>query len=284
MITCHFTSEAAHMTKLIITVAPTGSVPTKKNNPHIPIHPDEIIQTGILCEKSGASIIHIHARNPVDETPSTDFHIFKEIYQGLKQETNLIIQISTGGRAGMGYEQRSERLSLQPEMASLTTGSVNFPSSVYANSPDLIKALATDMKAYGIKPELEIFDVSMIQNGLNLANQDLIPTPLHFNFVLGLGGAIPATIENLVHLKNSIPRGSTWTVSGIGVSQLPMCIHAIAMGGHARVGLEDCIYFRKGELASNEQLVNRIVETSKIIGRKIATPDEARNILGLASS
>ncbi len=269
------------MTKLIITVAPTGSVPTKKHTSHIPIRPDEIIQEGILCEKSGASIIHIHARNPVDETPSTDFQIFKEIYQGLKRETDLIIQISTGGRAGMEYEKRSERLSLEPEMASLTTGSVNFPSSVYANSPDLIKALATDMKTYNIKAEIEVFDVSMIQNGLNLVDQGLMAHPLHFNFVMGLKGAIPATIENLVHLKNSIPREATWTVSGIGASQLPMCVHAIAMGGHTRVGLEDCIYFRKDELASNKQLVVRIAQVSKIIGREIATPDEARKILHL---
>ncbi len=269
------------MEKLIITVAPTGSVPTKKNNPNVPINPDEIIQNGIACEKSGASIIHIHARNPVDETASTDFQIFKEIFQGLEQETNLILQISTGGRAGMEYEKRSERLRLKPEMASLTTGSVNFPSSVYANSPDLIKFLATDMKNYGIKPEIEVFDVSMIQNALDLANQGLIVQPIHFDFVMGLKGAIPATIENLVHLKHSIPPGSTWTVAGIGAFQLPMCVHAITMGGHARVGLEDCIYFQKGELASNEMLVDRMVRISHITGREVATPDEARKILGL---
>ncbi|WP_457553459.1 3-keto-5-aminohexanoate cleavage protein [Desulfobacula sp.] len=269
------------MEKLIITIAPTGSVPTKKNTPHVSIRPDEIIQTGILCEKAGASIIHIHARNPVDETASTRFSIFKEIYQGLKQETNLILQISTGGRAGMAYEQRSERLSLKPEMASLTTGSVNFPSSVYANSPDLINSLALDMKTHGIKPEIEVFDVSMIQNALDLVEKDVIQTPLHFDFVMGLKGAIPATIENLVHLKNSIPHDSTWTVAGIGAFQLPMCVHAIAMGGHVRVGLEDCIYFSKGKLASNQQFVDRIVQTSEIMGRKIATPDEARKILGL---
>ena len=269
------------MEKLIITIAPTGSIPTKKNNPNVPIRPDEIIQTGILCEKAGASIIHVHARNPVDETASTEFHLFEEIHKGLKQETNLIIQISTGGRAGMEYEQRCERLSLKPEMASLTTGSVNFPSSVYVNSPDLISALAKDMKTHGIKPEIEVFDTSMIQNALNLSGQGLIDQPLHFDFVMGLKGAIPATIENLVHLKNSIPHGSTWTVAGIGPFQLPMGIHAIAMGGHVRVGLEDCIYFSKGKLASNEQLVNRIVQLSNIMGREIATPDEAREILGL---
>ncbi len=269
------------MNKLVITIAPTGSISTKKDNPNVPISPDEIIQTGIKCEKAGASIIHIHARHPVDETPSTDFELFKEIYQGLKQETNLIIQISTGGRAGMEYEKRSERLSLKPEMASLTTGSVNFPSSVYANSPDLIKALAKDMKNYGIKPEIEVFDVSMVQNALTLVNLGLISQPLHFDFVMGLKGAIPATIENLLHLKNCIPQGSTWTTAGIGAFQLSMCTHAILMGGHVRVGLEDCIYFRRGEIASNEQLVKRIVQVSSIFGRKIATPDEARKILNL---
>lgn len=269
------------MEKLIITVAPTGSIPKKKDNPNVPVTPDEIIQTGILCEKAGASIIHVHARNPVDESASTDFNIFKEIYQGLRQETNLIVQISTGGRAGMEYEKRSERLILKTEMASLTTGSVNFPSSVYANSPDLIKSLAKDMKTNGIKPEIEVFDVSMIQNALDLAAIKLIDSPLHFDFVMGLKGAIPATIENLVHLKNCIPDDSTWTVAGIGASQLPMCSHAVAMGGHVRVGLEDCIYFSRGKLASNEQLVERIALISTIMNREIATPDQARKILNL---
>ena len=181
----------------------------------------------------------------------------------------------------MEYEKRSERLSLKPEMASLTTGSVNFTSSVYANSPDLICALAKDMKTYGIKPEIEVFDVSMIQNALDLADQDLMDQPLHFDFVMGLKGSIPATIENLVHLKNSTPPKATWTVAGIGANQLPMGVHAISMDGHVRVGLEDCIYFKKGELATNEQLVSRIVQISKIMGRQVAGPDEARKILGL---
>ncbi len=136
-------------------------------------------------------------------------------------------------------------------------------------------------KAYGIKPEVEVFDISMIQNALDLVDQGFMNQPLHFDFVMGLKGAIPATIENLVHLKNSIPGSATWTVAGIGSCQLPMATHAIVMGGHVRVGLEDCIYFRKGELASNEQLVKRIAQVSEIMGREIATPDEAREILGL---
>lgn len=269
------------MEKLIITAAPTGSLPQKKDNPNVPISPDEIIQEGILCEKAGASIIHVHARNPVDESPSTDTAIFKEIHQGLKQETNLIIQISTGGRAGMAYEERSERLALASEMASLTTGSVNFASSVYANSPQLIEYLAQDMKTYGIKPEIEVFDTSMISNALDLVKKDLVQTPLHFDFVLGLKGAIPATIENLVHMKNCIPADSTWTVAGIGAAQLSMGVHAIAMGGHVRVGLEDNIYFSKGIKASNVQLVDRMVQLSHLMGRHVAEPDDARKILGL---
>jgi 3-keto-5-aminohexanoate cleavage enzyme len=269
------------MEKLIITVAPTGSVPKKQNNPHVPITPKEIIETGVRCEAAGASILHIHARNPLDESPSPEFAIFKETYLGLKEKTNLILQISTGGRAGMAYEKRCDRLKLRPEMASLTTGSVNFPDSVYENSPSLIEALAGDMIRYGIKPEMEIFDLSMIANALDLVPKGLAVPPLHFDFVMGLKGAMPASIENLVHLKNSIPRDATWTVAAIGSGQLVMGIHAILMGGHVRVGLEDNIYYRKGELASNERLIERIVKLAAEVGREVATPDEARKILSL---
>jgi 3-keto-5-aminohexanoate cleavage enzyme len=166
-------------------------------------------------------------------------------------------------------------------MASLTTGSVNFPDSVYANSPELIERLARDMRTYGIRPEMEIFDVSMIRNAVELAEKGLAEAPLHFDFVMGLKGAIPATIENLVHLKNSIPAGSTWTVAGIGAAQLVMNTHAILMGGHVRIGLEDNIYFRKGELAPNERFVERMVKLAAEFGRPVATPDEARRIMHL---
>jgi 3-keto-5-aminohexanoate cleavage enzyme len=269
------------MEKLIITVAPTGSMPTKKMTPHIPITPEEIIETGVRCESTGASIYHIHARNPQDESPSSDYGLFEEIHNGLKERTNLILQISTGGRAGMAYEQRNERLKLKPEMASLTTGSVNFPNRVYENSPALIVALARDMLRYGIKPEMEIFDVSMINNALELVTQQLAVPPLHFDFVMGLKGAIPATIENLVHMKNTIPSDATWSVTGIGPAQLVMNTHAILMGGHVRVGLEDNIYYRRGELSTNEQLVERMVRFSREFGRDVASPDEARRILHL---
>jgi len=269
------------MEKLIITVAPTGSLPQKKHNPHVPITPREIIATAVRCQAAGAAIIHVHVRNLKDESPSTDFHLFEEVIQGLRAETDLIIQISTGGRAGMSYEERCERLRLAPEMASLTTGSVNFPNSVYANSPELIEKLASDMLRHGIKPEMEIFDLSMIQNALDLVGKNLVQPPLHFDFVMGLKGAIPATAENLIHMKNTIPPGSTWSAAGIGPAQLPINTMAILMGGHSRVGLEDNIYYRKGELAANEQLVERMVRLGRELGRETAGPEEARKILGL---
>ena len=269
------------MEKLIITVAVTGSLPTKRMTPHVPITPQEIVRDGIACEAAGASIIHIHARNPQDESASTDLAVFAAICRGIREKTNLITQISTGGRAGMAYEQRCERLQLKPEMASLTTGSVNFPDSVYENSPALIEALAADMQKYSIKPEMEIFDVSMISNAIALADKDLVAAPLHFDFVLGLKGALPATVAHLVHLRNTIPPGATWTVAGIGRAQLAMATHAILMGGHVRVGLEDNIYFRKGELATNAQLVERIVQLAHILGREVATPNDARQLLNL---
>jgi 3-keto-5-aminohexanoate cleavage enzyme len=270
------------MEKLIITVAPTGSVPKKKMNPHVPITPGEIIAEGVRCESAGTALLHIHARNPVDESPSSEYALFEEIHSGLKEKTRLILQISTGGRAGMSYEKRAERLKLRPEMASLTTGSVNFPDSVYENSPSLIEALAKDMVRYGIKPEMEVFDVSMIANGVDLAAKGLAVQPLHFDFVMGLKGAMPATIENLVHVKNSIPRDATWTVAGIGNAQLTLAVHAILMGGHVRVGLEDNIYYRKGEPATNARLVERMVRLAGELGREIASPEEARKILHLS--
>lgn len=269
------------MEKLIITVAPTGSLPTKKMTPHVPITPREIIETGLRCEAAGASVFHIHARNSLDESASTEYSVFEEIHEGLRKQSNLILQISTGGRAGMAYESRCERLGLRPEMASLTTGSVNFADSVYANSPELIAALARDMRRNTIKPEMEIFDVGMIANAVRLVEEGLVEPPLHFDFVLGMKGALPATVDHLVHLKNSIPPDSTWSVAAIGRAQLPMGVHAILMGGHVRVGLEDNLYYRKGQLATNEELVARMVRLGREFGREIATPDEARDILHL---
>jgi 3-keto-5-aminohexanoate cleavage enzyme len=268
------------MDKLIVTVAPTGSVPKKENNPNVPVIPAEIVECALRCEDAGASLLHIHVRDE-QENPSDNPKLFEEVVEGLRGRSSLIIQISTGGRAGTGLESRTARLAVRPEMASLTTGSVNFPNSAYVNPPDLVEGLAREMQRLNIKPEMEVFDLSMVYNALALREKGLAAEPLHFNFVMGLRGAVPAGITHLCYLRSVLPHGSTWTVSGIAAAQLRMGVHAILMGGHVRVGLEDNIYYRKGEKASNEQLVERIARLSRELGREVATPDEARAILHL---
>ena len=269
------------MEKLIITVAATGNVPTKGMNPHLPVTPEEIAATAVRCREAGASLIHVHARDAAGR-PTLDAQIFAHIHHLIRQRTDLIVQISTGGRAGMDPEARAAAVRLvRPEMASLTTGSMNFPDRVYANSFDVIEHLANAMVEAGAKPEMEIFEPGMITNALMLVERGLAAPPLHFDFVLGSRGSLPASPKNLVFLSESIPPGSTWTVAGIGRWQLPMAVLAIIMGGHVRVGLEDNLYYRKGELATNEQLVARVARIAAEVGRPIATPDEARQILGL---
>ena len=269
------------MSKLIITVAPTGSIPTKKMNPHVPITPEEIIETGVRCERLGASIIHVHARNPVDESPSTDFAIFEEIYNGLKARTDLIIQISTGGRAGTSYEERNERLKLSPEMASLTTGSVNFPNSVYANSPDLIDSLAADMQRLKIKPEMEIFDVSMVNNALALVQKNLVDPAPSFRFCPGLKRRAACYHRKPGAFKKFNSSGCHLVSSGYRARTVDHGHPCHPDGRACRVGLEDNIFFQKGDPASNERLVERMIDLAKILGRPVATPEEARALLNL---
>ena len=267
--------------KLIITVAPTGNVPTREMNPHLPVTPEEIVDSAVRCRKAGASLIHIHARDP-NGMPTLDPQVFARIHSLISERTDLIVQISTGGRAGMDAEARSAAVRLiRPEMASLTTGSMNFPDRVYANSFELIELLARAMKETGTKPEMEIFEPGMIANAQTLVAKDLAAEPLHFDFVLGSRGSLPATAKNLLYLSETIPPGSTWTVAGIGRGQLPMAVLAIVTGGHVRVGLEDNLYYQRGQLATNEQLVSRVARIAAEIGRPVATPEEARQILGL---
>lgn len=270
------------MEKLIITVAPTGSIPRKKDTPHVPTTPEEIVEDCVACVAAGASILHLHARDE-EENPSTRYDLFERMVTGLKPRTNAILQVSTGGRAGSGFAERAERLNLATEMASLTTGSVNFPESVYINGRELVEGLAARMRELKIKPEMEVFDASMVQGAIDLEKKGLVAAPLHFNFVLGLKGALPATLKNLLFLTELIPTGSTWSVTGVGKAQLTMGVHAMLMGGHVRVGLEDNIYYSRGRLAANAELVARIARLAAEFGREVASPDEARKILGLSS-
>jgi 3-keto-5-aminohexanoate cleavage enzyme len=283
---CSFSSDESLegdwlLEKLIITAAVTGNVPTKEMNPHLPVSPEEIAETAVLCREAGASLIHVHARD-AGGRPTLAPEVFARIHRLITERTDLIVQISTGGRAGADPEARAAAVRLiRPEMASLTTGSMNFPDRIYANSFELIEYLASAMKEARTKPEVEVFEPGMIANALLLADNCLLMPPLHFDFVLGSRGSLPASPKNLLYLSESIPLGSTWTVAAVGRWQLPMAVLAIVMGGHVRVGLEDNLYYRKGELASNEQLVARVKRIAAEVGRPIAEPDEAREILNL---
>ncbi|MFW9810353.1 MAG: 3-keto-5-aminohexanoate cleavage protein [Candidatus Thorarchaeota archaeon] len=272
------------MDKLIITVAPTGSVPRKKDTPHLPVTPDEIAETAYRCEQEGASIIHVHCRDE-NENPTSDYHVFEETVNKIRKRTNLVVMTSTSGVAGKSDDERAEPLRTRPEMASLTTGSLNFtgrkPSIVYTNSWETIRFLAQRMRDLGIKPELEAFDVGFISQGIMLIKEGFVAEPPLFQLVLGVGGGVPATIDNLLHMQAQLPANAKFTVAGIGKMQLDMTSMSILMGGHVRVGLEDNIYLTKGELAPNEDFVARTRRIAEALQREVATSDDVRKILNL---
>jgi len=272
------------MDKLIITVAPTGSVPRKKDTPYVPVTPDEIAETAYLCEQEGASIIHVHCRDE-NENPTSDYGVFKETVDKIRKRTHLIILVSTSGVAGKSDEERAQPLKTNPEMASLTTGSLNFagrkPSIVYVNTWETITFLAKKMLDMDIKPEIEAFDVGFIHQGIKLIQQRLIKEPAHFQLVMGVDGGIPATLDNLLHMHQQLPPNATFTVAGMSRWQLNMTTMSIVLGGQVRVGLEDNIYYAKGKLAPNEEFVRRTRRLAENLQREVATPDEAREILGL---
>ena len=272
------------MEKLVITVAPTGSVPRKKDTPHVPVTPDEIAETAYLCEQAGASIIHVHCRDE-DERPTSRYEIFKETVDKIRKRTKLVVMNSTSGIAGATDPDRAAPLKTKPEMGSLTTGTLNFagrkPSIVYVNTVETIQFLARTMLDLHIKPEIEAFDVGFIQQGKRLIEAGLVKEPAHFQLVMGVDGGVPATPENLLHMSGQLPPTATYVVAGMSRMQLPMTTMAILTGGHVRVGLEDNLYLKKGILARNEELVARARHLSEDLQREVATSDEARKIMGL---
>lgn len=268
------------MEKLIITIAPTGNVPTKAMTPHVPVTPAEIADDIIACYEKGASVAHIHARDE-QENPTCDRNYFAETVRLLDAAGCPIIkQISTGARGGKSGEARAEALALKPESASLATGSSNFPSSINANDPQLIEYMAQVMLDKNIKPEIEIFDAAMINNAVNLQQAGLLKGPLLFNLVLGVRGSLPATAKNLFFLVESLPPDSLWSVSVIGPQHVNLSVIAMALGGHVRVGIEDNVYYVKGVLATNTALVERMANIAKSMGRELATPQDVLRIWG----
>lgn len=269
------------MQKLVITVALTGNVPTRQVNPNLPVTPAEIAADVKRCRDAGACLFHVHARD-AGQKPTLDIDVYKANVRAIKASApDVIIQLSTGARAGRDWEARANPVRLLPEMGSFTTGSNNLPGIVYENSPQFIEFLAGVYRETGVKPEIEVFETGMIANALFLQKKGYLQAPLHFDFVLGAPGSMPGTIKNLQFLSESIAAGSTWTVAGIGKAEIPLSAAAIVMGGHVRVGLEDNLYMPDGSLASNHLLVGKIVRIAREIGREVATPDEARSILGL---
>ncbi|OQX29899.1 MAG: hypothetical protein B0D92_01325 [Spirochaeta sp. LUC14_002_19_P3] len=270
------------MEKLIITLALTGNVPTKALNESTPMTPEEIADQIEEGMEQGVSIAHLHARDENGE-PTHSRACFEAILNEIQRRSlNVITQCSTGARGGENTpECRGQMLDLPFEMASLSAGSSNFPDSVNANSPRLIAALAEKMYANGIKPEIEAFDSAMITNTSYLLKKGILKSPLHFNMVMNVPGSIAGSIKNLLFMSEIIPPGSTWTVCGIGSAQVPMLTAGILLGGHVRTGLEDTLSLRKGVPATNRTLVERVLRIAGELGREIASPAEAREILGL---
>ncbi|WP_300337084.1 3-keto-5-aminohexanoate cleavage protein [Accumulibacter sp.] len=270
------------MDQLIITAAVTGAEVTREQQPALPLTPDEIAAATEACVEAGASIVHLHARRP-DGTPTQDPVVYREIITAIRARCDVIVQVSTGGAVGMTPAERLAPVAVAPEMATLSMGSVNFGGDVFVNHPAEMKWFARKMKELGVKPELEIFDSGMLATAERWIRQGLLDSPVHVDFVLGVPGAMAGTPESLMFLRSQLPPRATWTVAGIGPAQLPLAVMAIVLGGHVRVGFEDNVFFRKGELAtSNAQLVARIARVSREMERPVATPDEARAILGLA--
>lgn len=269
--------------KVILTVATTGAWPQKSDTPHIPLQPEEIAEEIYACYEAGASIAHIHVRDDENKA-SMSFEKFEETVKLVRKRCNIVINLTTSGGIGLMDDIRMKPfIELKPEIASFDCGSMNWMNStVFENSPKFLEKLGLTMQENNVRPEIEVFDAGMVYNALYYLKKGVLKAPLHFQFVLGVPGGMAATIENLMFLKSLIPADATWGALGIGKQHLPIMYAALALGGHVRVGMEDNIYYRAGELAkSNAQFIERTKRIVAELDKQIATPDEARAILGL---
>lgn len=270
---------------VIITVAITGAVPRKKDNAAVPVTPEEQVESTHEAFEAGASLVHIHVRSP-DESPSSDPQLYGRVQEGVQKHCpGMIIQFSTGGR-GREHAKRGAMLYLKPDMASLATGSVNFPIGIYENPPDFVEALAKEMLDNGIKPEIEVFDLAMLYNAANLVKKGLLRERPHVQFVLGVPNALPARRSIFDFLRSELATvlpDATWVAAGIGRHQWEVNQWCLETGGHCRTGLEDNLKVAPERLAaSNAELVRKVADACASYSRRPATPAEARVILGLA--
>ena len=274
------------MQPVIITVAITGAVPRKKDSPAVPVTPAEQIESTHQAFEAGASLVHIHVRN-ADESPASDPELYGRVQEGVRKHCpGMIVQFSTGGR-GREQAKRGAMLYLKPDMASLATGSVNFPTGVYENPSDFVEALAQMMLDHNVKPEIEVFDLAMLYNAANLVKKKLVGDKPHVQFVMGIPNAMPARRSIFDFLRaelSDVLPGATWVAAGIGRHQWEVNQWCLEAGGHCRTGLEDNLRIEPDRLAaSNAELVRKIVDACARNDRRPATATEARQILGLAS-
>jgi len=273
--------------ELIINLAPTGMVPTTADNPAVPVNAETIANDCVSCRGAGASMFHLHAREE-NQAPTWRSDVYREIVLAVRSRCpDAIIVVSTSGRTHGAFEQRSDVLNLdgaaKPDMASLTLGSLNFPKQASVNEPSMIRRLADTMREREIVPELEVFDFGMLDYAKYLIERRVLREPFYFNFLLGSLGALSATPFNLASLVMQLPSGATWAAAGIGRFQFAMNSLAVVTGGHVRIGLEDNLYLdaAKQRPATNCELVQRISRLAEVAERPVATPAEARAIIGL---
>jgi uncharacterized protein (DUF849 family) len=269
---------------VVIAVAITGSQPKKKDNPAVPVTPAEQIESTHEAYEAGATLVHVHVRN-ADESPSSDPELYGRVQEGVVRHCpGMIVQFSTGGR-GRDPASRGAMLDLRPDMASLATGSVNFATMIYENPPQLVDGLAQTMLDYGVKPEVEVFDLAMLYNAASLVQRGLLKPKPHVQFVLGIPNALPVRREVFDFLRSELQAvlpGATWVAAGIARHQFEVNKWCLEAGGHCRTGLEDNTRIDKtGLAASYAELVKRIVDVCGEYDRVVATPAQAREILGL---
>lgn len=273
------------MEKTIISVAVVGSQPTKEMNPAVPYTPKEIAEAAIECGKAGAAIAHIHVRDPKSGIASSRIELFKEVVDRIRQVSEILINLTTSGLHLPGdnvIEERLEPVTLKPELCSLDIGSLNFGDWIFENPPEWGRAAAQRMREQGVKPEIEVFDAGHMRQALHMIGEGLFEDPSWVQMCMGAGWGIEATPENLIFMKNMLPPDIPWCVMGVGRSQLPMITMSILLGGHIRVGFEDNIYLRKGVLLkSNAEMVEVAVNLVEQLQHEVATPAEARRILGI---
>ena len=269
----------------VITAAMVGAETSREQTPYLPITAEEIAEDAARCREAGASMIHLHVRT-ADGKPSQSAELFRAAIRAVRSKCDILIQTSTGGAVGMSVDERCGPLTLtgadRPDMATLTTGTVNFGNEVFENPRPMVKEIARRIRALGIRPEIECFDTGMIEQAEWLAKEGLVDLPAHYDVVLGVPGALGASERALDFMIGSLPPGSSWTVAGIGRHQLPFAELGALRGGHGRVGLEDNVFVSKGVLArGNWELVAEAAKRARAQGREIATPAKARELLRL---